>query len=164
VGRMAAKKRTRLPESSWKAIYAKTDGHCHFCGDPIRFEDRRSWVRDHVAQLQKGGPDTVENCLPACSRCNALRWMYAGNDLRDRFFLGLVAADEIKNGTPIGDQLRRLLIRRSVANAKRRRRLGANAETVGQQEADLLLNRVKRSTPKRKTIPIGAVQTTMGTM
>lgn len=159
-----AKNRTRLPESSWKAIYAKTNGHCHFCGDAIRFEDRRSWVRDHVAQLQKGGPDTVANCLPACSRCNALRWMYAGDDLRDRLFLGLVAADQIKNRTPLGAELRRLLIRRSVANAKRRRLLGANAEAIGQQEADLVLNRVKRSTPKRKTIPVGAVQTTMRTV
>ena len=45
-----------------------------------------------------------------------------------------------------------------------RRRLGASAEAIGQQEADRVLNRVKRSTPKRKTIPIGAVQTTIRTV
>ena len=55
-----------------REIWDKTNGHCHFCGDPVSFELRGwkegslkgYWEVDHVIQRQKGGSKTAENCLP----------------------------------------------------------------------------------------------------
>ncbi len=46
---------------------------CAYCG--CTFEagtDRRATV-DHVVALARGGPDTRENCVAACQRCNELK-------------------------------------------------------------------------------------------
>lgn len=29
-----------MNEKNLREIYDKTSGHCHFCGDPIKFENR----------------------------------------------------------------------------------------------------------------------------
>ncbi len=50
---------------------------------------------------------TSENCLPACTRCNRLRWHRTGDGLRDLLLYGVIAVKEIKGGTCIGKQLRR---------------------------------------------------------
>ena len=70
-----------MRESDLREIFDKTNGHCHFCGDPIEFGNRGwsekpdgHWEKDHVIQRDKGGAHTSENCLPACTRCNRLRW------------------------------------------------------------------------------------------
>jgi HNH endonuclease len=100
-----------------RAIFEKTNGHCHFCGDPITFE-HRGWARvpdghwevDHVAQRHKGGAASVENCLPACTGCNRQRWSYTGDDLRELLLMGVVAQYEVRRGSELG---RRLVDRRS---------------------------------------------------
>jgi len=70
-----------MREGTLQRIFEKTDGHCHFCGDPIKFEMRGwngnaegYWEVDHVIQRHKGGSPKVANCLPTCTRCNRLRW------------------------------------------------------------------------------------------
>ena len=82
-----------------KEIFSKTKGHCHFCGDPLILEryGRKdlddldgAWETDHIIQKGKGGRKEAENCLPACLRCNRLRWHRKGNDLRDLILLGLM--------------------------------------------------------------------------
>jgi hypothetical protein len=113
---------TRLRE-----IYDKTDGHCHFCGDPIKFENRGwtatmdgHWEADHVIQRDKGGASASENCLPACTRCNRLRWHRSGDGIRELLWLGIIAAKEIKCGTPLGKELERLRQERIDENVMRR--------------------------------------------
>jgi len=34
-----------MHESQLRAIYDRTSGHCHFCGDPVAFE-KRGWSDD----------------------------------------------------------------------------------------------------------------------
>lgn len=61
-----------MNEKNLRSIFEKTQGHCHFCGDPIIFERRGwkdgdlegYWEVDHVIQLDKGGSPSSENCLP----------------------------------------------------------------------------------------------------
>ena len=110
-------------------IWQKTEGHCHFCGDPVTFE-KRGWVDgdltgywevDHVIQRQKGGRVEADNCLPACTRCNRLRWHRKGDGIRELLFLGLIARDEIRSGTVVGSHLVKLRERRLDKNMKRRR-------------------------------------------
>jgi hypothetical protein len=56
-----------MREGSLREIFNKTNGHCHFCGDPINFKHRGwsarpegHWEADHVIQRDKGGPKTAE--------------------------------------------------------------------------------------------------------
>lgn len=112
-----------------RGIFLKTSGHCHFCGDSLVFrkygckdlEDLAgAWEADHVIQRGKGGSKKVENCLPACVRCNRLRWHRTGKNLRDLLLFGLIASVEIRNKTALGKQLQRLKSNRIMANQKRR--------------------------------------------
>ena len=94
-----------------KIIYSKTKGHCHFCGDPVIFNRygckkikdlEGAWEADHIIQKGKGGSKSAENCLPACVRCNRLRWHRKGDNLRELLLLGLVAKDMVNKKTKLG--------------------------------------------------------------
>src|SRR3990167_9522377 len=115
---MGSNKRTEVNrvidrENILRRIYEKTKGHCHFCGDPIDFEKRGwtcdglpgYWETDHVIQRGKGGALSLDNCLPACTKCNRLRWHRKGNGLRELLFLGLIAKNEIKKRSQLGKSL-----------------------------------------------------------
>src|ERR1043166_5527521 len=111
-----------------REIWQKTKGHCHFCGDPVDFARRGwragdltgYWEVDHVVQRDKGGSVLAENCLPACTRCNRLRWHRTGDQVRELLLLGLVAHDEIRSHTAIGSALACLREARLVKNRQRR--------------------------------------------
>jgi hypothetical protein len=120
--------------SALRAIFEKTNGHCHFCGDPIIFEHRGwtsspdgHWEVDHVAQRHKGGPASVENCLPACTGCNRLRWSLTGDDLREILLMGVVAQLEVRRGSQLGRQLVDRRDKRLEENARRRMRRQARS-------------------------------------
>ena len=115
-----------------KDIFGRTKGHCHFCGDVLiltkygckNLNDLDgAWEADHVVQKGKGGSKTAENCLPACVRCNRLRWHRKGKELRDLIFLGLISKDEIKQNTALGKMIKALSAKRLKANIKRRRKI-----------------------------------------
>ena len=117
-----------MNEQDLRAIFDKTCGHCHFCGDAITFENRGwsetpdgHWEVDHVIQRDKGGSKKSENCLPACTRCNRLRWHRTGDGIRELLLLGVIAAKEIKGATQIGKDLQRLKRERLVKNIARRK-------------------------------------------
>ena len=115
-----------------KAIFEKTEGHCHFCGDSLVLEKYGvkdindldgAWEADHVIQQGKDGSKDVENCLPSCVRCNRLRWHRKGDDLRELIFLGLIAKDEIKKGSTVGKLISELKNKRDESNRNRRRNI-----------------------------------------
>ena len=115
-----------------KAIFEKTEGHCHFCGDSLVLEKYGvkdindldgAWEADHVIQKGKGGSKDFENCLPSCVRCNRLRWHRKGDDLRELIFLGLIAKDEIKKGSTVGKLISELKNKRDESNRNRRRNI-----------------------------------------
>jgi 5-methylcytosine-specific restriction endonuclease McrA len=117
-----------MTERQLKAIWARTAGHCHFCGDPVDFEKRGwapqldgYWEVDHVIQRGKGGQKGAENCLPACTRCNRLRWHRTGAAVRELLELGLIARDEIRRESEAGVILAKMRHRRISENEGRRR-------------------------------------------
>ncbi len=105
-----------MTNAKLRDIFDKTGGHCHFCGDRIFFRrrgfDRLNrkgfWEVDHVIQRHKGGASSSANYLPACTRCNRLRWHRKGGYLRESIQLGLIARQQIKLRTRLGRTLRRL--------------------------------------------------------
>jgi 5-methylcytosine-specific restriction endonuclease McrA len=116
-----------MNERSLRRIFGKTDGHCHFCGDAIKFEKRGwharpdgHWEVDHVIQKHKGGAKSSDNCLPACMRCNRLRWHRTGKSMRDILLLGIIARKEIKNDSRLGRELKILRKKRLAENKARR--------------------------------------------
>lgn len=119
-----------MNEQQLRAIFDKTEGHCHFCGDSVIFE-RRGWKEgdlegywevDYIIQRGKGGATSVDNCLPACTRCNRLRWHRTGAQVRELLFLGLVARDEIRRGSDVGQAILSLWEQRLLKNRQRRNR------------------------------------------
>lgn len=112
-------------------IWLKTNGHCHFCGDPIELEKHGwktgsavgTWEVDHVIQKHKGGVDASTNYLPACTACNRLRWHRSGDAVRELLLLGVIARDQIKKNTAVGKELVSLKEKRLRGNLKRRKRL-----------------------------------------
>ena len=120
--------RYRMTSAQLRAVFEKTDGHCHFCGDPVVFSRRgwRSgsmrgyWEVDHIIQRGKGGVKTADNCLPACTSCNRLRWHRKGAALRNLLRLGLIAYREVRHDGQLGRSLRENLRKRLAINAARR--------------------------------------------
>jgi len=117
-----------MNQAQLRAIFNKTAGHCHFCGDEIIFE-RRGWALDlsgyweidHVIQRHKGGGRSPDNCLPACTRCNRLRWHRTGPALRELLELGILAGLEIRRGSPTGKHLQDFHAKQLAVNIRRRR-------------------------------------------
>ena len=116
-----------MRESQLREIYDRTQGHCHFCGDPVVFERRGwgpnldgYWEIDHLIQRGKGGSKAAHNCLAACTRCNRLRWHRTGDAVRELLLLGLIARDEIAKRSATGRELLKLRERRLAKNAARR--------------------------------------------
>ena len=112
-----------------RRIFDKTRGHCHFCGDPLLFHRRGwraknlpgFWEVDHVIQRRKGGASAAENYLPACTRCNRLRWHRKGEAVRRLLRLGLIALAEITRATAVGRRLLHLEAQRLAQNRHRRK-------------------------------------------
>ncbi|MBI1976151.1 MAG: HNH endonuclease [Candidatus Omnitrophica bacterium] len=118
-----------MHEKILRRIFERTRGHCHFCGDPVQFSKRGwalnldgYWEVDHVIQRGKGGARSTDNCLPACTRCNRLRWHRTGRAVRELLFLGLIARDEVTRGSEVGAAIKQLRQARLAQNRSRRRR------------------------------------------
>lgn len=120
-----------LNNNQLKEVFGRTHGHCHFCGDSVVFEKygvkdpdnaKGVWEADHVIQKGKGGSKDAANCLPACYKCNRLRWHRKGEEIRELLFLGLIAKDEIKKNGKLGKQLLELKSKRIIKNNSRRRK------------------------------------------
>lgn len=59
-----------VPKMSNELLFSR-DGHmCMYCGITFSY---KKLSRDHVQPASKGGPDTWENCVTSCLRCNQFK-------------------------------------------------------------------------------------------
>lgn len=74
--------RRKLSQSERKIVYAKTNGHCAYCGCEIAF---KGFHVDHVLCLRNNEYlddilgveiDGIENMLPSCASCNRYKSTY----------------------------------------------------------------------------------------
>lgn len=49
----------------WKQKCEQFSGSCAYCGQ------RKKLTVHHVVPVSKGGPNTIQNCVPACGSCNS---------------------------------------------------------------------------------------------
>jgi len=57
----------QVPGICNELLFSRDGYMCLYCG--VQF-DRRNLSRDHVVPRSRGGPDSWENCVTACKRCN----------------------------------------------------------------------------------------------
>ncbi|OGA66050.1 MAG: hypothetical protein A3G83_10080 [Betaproteobacteria bacterium RIFCSPLOWO2_12_FULL_68_20] len=66
----------RFDDATRRAVFAKTNGHCHLCGEPMAFSNygnhgvRGAWEIDHSVPRSKGGTDHLNNLYAAHTVCN----------------------------------------------------------------------------------------------
>ncbi|WP_374215876.1 HNH endonuclease [Frankia sp. AiPs1] len=69
----------------------RKSGSCTYC-------DEASTETDHIWPLSRGGPDTPDNIVPACSRCNRSKGTKLLTEWqRGRVEQGLLASEKIKD-------------------------------------------------------------------
>lgn len=51
-------------------IFNKYKGHCAYCGCKLKM---KTMTVDHLKPQSKGGTNTIDNLVPACSKCNATK-------------------------------------------------------------------------------------------
>jgi len=67
VGRPQGRYNRQVPPLHNRALFRR-DGHmCLYCGGEFAPAEL---TRDHVVPSSRGGPDSWENCVTACRRCN----------------------------------------------------------------------------------------------
>lgn len=144
-----------MNEAALQKVFLKFKGHCHFCGDVLDFHKRGwapdlsgRWEADHVIQRTKGGSNNPDNFLPACTRCNRLRWGRSGSSLRLVLSMGLVAKAEAYHyeGSELGKKLRAMRVEQRGKNWYRRMHLALAAKGLSkedQRRADATLRKRK---------------------
>ena len=115
--RKSPKRKASLTPRQRARIRKKTGGKCHVCGGALGSD----WQADHVVPHHLGGARVEDNYLPACRRCNRLRWAYRPEVLQLILRFGVIAKQQIRHDTELGRQLLRLA-KRGFTTAWRRRR------------------------------------------
>lgn len=73
--------RKSIPNRLRVAVYMKCDGHCAYCGKPIRIDEMQV---DHVnSHYRHKGKDELANYLPSCRDCNGLKSDYTLEEFRN---------------------------------------------------------------------------------
>ena len=62
-----AKKARTTDGHTRRDTFDRYGGACYLCGIALRWD---AWDEDHVIPLVLDGPDTIENCRPACRDCH----------------------------------------------------------------------------------------------
>lgn len=57
----------KVPGISNSLLFARDQNLCLYCGNKFR---RIDLSRDHVMPRSRGGPNTWQNCVTSCKRCN----------------------------------------------------------------------------------------------
>ena len=63
-------------------IYIKYRGKCAYCGASIEF--REGFEIDHLKPKSRGGTNDIDNLMPACERCNQLKYNSDIEEFRDK--------------------------------------------------------------------------------
>jgi hypothetical protein len=145
-----------MTEAQYREIWKKTNGHCHFCGDPVSLRKRGyhrqradgCWEVDHVIQRDKAGLSNIANYLPACTACKRLRWHRSGAELREVLRLGLIAKREMDAFTSTGKRL--IILTHRQVKLNQRRRMGSSLPL--RKRVDPVLKAQARRTEREQLI------------
>lgn len=66
-------------------IFAKCDGRCYYCGEPLALHDSTLYnymTVDHYIPQRSGGATRLSNLVPACAKCNRAKANMHPRDFR----------------------------------------------------------------------------------
>jgi len=109
--------RRSLSLAEKEVVLAKTGRRCHLCGGKLK---GRNWVADHIVPYAKGGTGSLENYLPAHTRCNSNRRSASEAEFEVILKLGAWLRTEIANETAFGKIANQKYCQKQKSNAKRR--------------------------------------------
>lgn len=76
----------RLNASERSKVWAKSDGHCWYCGDEL---PARGWHADHMdpvlrtpSRVLRPDNHSIDNIVPACAPCNLYKASYTVEGFR----------------------------------------------------------------------------------
>ena len=81
---MSVMKRKHISSRVRQKIWEKYGGKCAYCGEPIPFKGMHV---DHLIPLARGGADSDDNYMPACSKCNHYKHTLTFDDFREQIGL-----------------------------------------------------------------------------
>ena len=109
-------------------IWDKTNGHCHFCGERLIFDNYGkskfiigNWYIDHIFPKSKGGKNTKVNYLSICGECNRLKWHRTGKEIQKLVKYGIISVREKNKGSEMGKKIDKLYKFQEESNKKRRK-------------------------------------------
>lgn len=85
-----------LRNSLRERIYSQLDGHCAYCGAEIDIE---YFHVDHKNPKSKGGLDSPDNLVPACTDCNLSKGDLSIEDFREKISHAIPTA--LENSAPL---------------------------------------------------------------
>ncbi len=95
-------------EATKQDVYAKSGGHCQYCGKQLarknygKLHRRGAWEIDHSNPVSLGGTDYFRNLWPACISCNRSKGDMPG----PRFRRLMQATPTRPASSPLGDILK----------------------------------------------------------
>ena len=89
---MGKDKRTLAPTSRKSRVWNKTNGHCHLCGERLKYSGE--WQIDHLVPRHSGGIDEEWNPLPVCGFCNRMKKAARTYKMRRVLMYGRYCLDE----------------------------------------------------------------------
>lgn len=111
-------KRTSPTNRQRALVRRKTGGVCHICGGRLGAK----WVVDHVKPLAKGGKNSEDNYLPACSTCNRLKWHRKPKAIKRILRLGIYCNKLVEEDTRLGREIHDMFRKRKAVVRSRRRK------------------------------------------
>ena len=63
-------KRVRFDKKTRMSVWNKYDGHCAYCGIPLKIKDMQV---DHLVPVYTGGSHDFDNLMPSCRSCNSYK-------------------------------------------------------------------------------------------
>lgn len=62
--------RKKISSAVRKIVYAKDQGRCYLCGNPV---DEETFEVEHKVPVAKGGTNNLDNMYVACHECNTMK-------------------------------------------------------------------------------------------
>lgn len=80
-GRFVLQNRYTIPQAKRRLVYDKFNGHCAYCGCKI---DYCEMAIDHFLAFSKNGKNNIDNLLPSCNLCNAIKFNSSIEEFREK--------------------------------------------------------------------------------
>jgi len=69
-------------QRQWQGKFFRCGMRCFYCHKPLLIEEA---TKEHLTPVSRGGPDTIDNIVPACIECNQRKGAMTLSEFRKTF-------------------------------------------------------------------------------